>query len=100
MDKPVRDVHNLVRGSNPRPGAWTTIGGDQVEILDARTADGQGEPGELLEVDGDRFVVATSDGALEVTGVRADGDKLGAGEFAERAGLRPGGMLGSDRSTA
>jgi methionyl-tRNA formyltransferase len=99
-DKPVRDVYNLVRGSNPRPGAWTTIDGDQVEILDARSADGQGEPGELLEVDGDRFVVATADGALEVTGVRADGDKLGAGAFAERAGLRPGAVLGSDRSTA
>src|SRR5215217_6785551 len=32
--KPVRDVYNLIRGANPRPGAWTRIDGSEVEVLD------------------------------------------------------------------
>src|SRR4051794_23990060 len=29
--RPLAEVHNFIRGSNPRPGAWTTIGGEQVQ---------------------------------------------------------------------
>jgi len=31
--RPVRDVHNLIRGADPRPGAWTTIDGEEVGRL-------------------------------------------------------------------
>ena len=94
-DRPVRDVHNHVRGCTPRPGAWTTIGGQEVGIIESRPADGgDGAPGEVLEVGEDGFVVATADGALAVTGVRADGDKQAAGEFVQRAGLQAGAVLG------
>jgi methionyl-tRNA formyltransferase len=98
--RPVRDVYNLIRGSNPRPGAWTTIGGEQVEILDARPLpDGGGAPGTIAELTDDGFVVAVQGGAIAVAGVRADGDKLDAGEFAGRAGLRAGSVLGGGPGT-
>ena len=96
--KPVRDVYNLIRGSNPRPGAWTTIGGEEVQILDARPLpDGpDGAPGTIAELTDDGFVVAAGGGAIAVSGVKADGDKLDAGEFAgapacggQRARRRP-----------
>ncbi len=94
--KPVREVHDLIRGANPRPGAWTTVEGDEIQVLDAdRLDDDPGAaPGEVLAVDGDRLVVAAGGGAIAVRVVRADGDKLEAGEYARNAGLAAGARLG------
>ena len=94
--KPVREVHDLIRGANPRPGAWTTVEGDEVQVLDAdRLDDDPGAaPGEVVAVDGDRLVVAAGGGAIAVRLVRADGDKLEAGEYARDAGLTAGARLG------
>src|SRR3954463_5809323 len=94
--KPVGDVYNLIRGTNPRPGAWTTIGGEEVEVLDSERVDGDpgAPPGKVVEVDGDRLVVAADGGAIAVRVVRAGGDKLAAGEYARGAGVEAGTLLG------
>jgi methionyl-tRNA formyltransferase len=94
--KPAREVHDLIRGANPRPGAWTTVEGDEIQVLDAdRLDDDPGAaPGEVVAVDGDRLVVAAGGGAIAVRLVRADGDKLEAGEYARNAGLTAGARLG------
>src|SRR4051812_10293996 len=75
--KPARDVYNLIRGANPRPGAWTTIDGEQVEVLDCERVeeDPGAPPGQVVEVDGERLVVAAGGGAIAIRVVRADGDK-------------------------
>jgi methionyl-tRNA formyltransferase len=101
-DRPVRDVHNLIRGANPRPGAWTTIAGAEVEVLDCEPVDGNagGEPGTVVAVDGERLVVAARDGAIAVRGVRADGDKAPAGDYARGAGIEPGARLGGGERSA
>jgi len=95
--KPVREVHDLIRGANPRPGAWTTVKGDEVQVLDAdRLDDDPGAaPGEVVEVDDERLVVAAGGGAIAVRLVRAGGDKVAAGEFARGAGLAAGARLGA-----
>ena len=95
--KPVRVVHDRIRGANPRPGAWTTVEGDEIQVLDAdRLDDDPGAaPGEVVAVDGDRLVVAAGGGAIAVRLVRADGDKLEAGEYARDAGLTAGARLGA-----
>jgi methionyl-tRNA formyltransferase len=100
--RPVRDVHNLIRGADPRPGAWTTIDGEEVGILDAeRIDDDPGvEPGQVVAVDGDRLVVAAGGGAIAVGVVRADGEKTAAGEYARTSGLRAGVRLGGDARKA
>src|SRR4051794_22239627 len=100
--RPVRDVHNLIRGANPRPGAWTTIDGAQVEVLDCERVDGDpgGEPGTVVALDGERLVVAARDGAIAVLGVRADGDKARAGDYARDAGIEPGARLGGGERSA
>jgi len=94
--KPVREVHDLIRGANPRPGAWTTVAGEEVQVLDAdRLDDDPGAaPGEVVEVDDERLVVAAGGGAIAVRLVRAGGDKVAAGEFARGAGLAGGARLG------
>src|SRR3954447_6029777 len=90
--KPVREVYNHIRGTNPRPGGWTTIDGEEVGILDCRQVDGDpgAQPGEVVEVDGDRLVVAADGGAIAVQVVRADGEKVAAGEYARGAGIAAG----------
>jgi methionyl-tRNA formyltransferase len=29
-------IYNLIRGCNPAPGAWTTVGGKRLHLLDSR----------------------------------------------------------------
>jgi methionyl-tRNA formyltransferase len=95
--RPVRDVYNLIRGTNPRPGAWTTIGGEEVGILDCQPVEGDpgAPPGSVVAVDGDRMVVAAGGGSIAVTVVRAGGEKTDAGEYARGAGVEPGATLGA-----
>jgi methionyl-tRNA formyltransferase len=95
--RPVREVFDLIRGTNPRPGGWTTIAGEEVGILDCERVDGDpgARPGEVVEVDGDRLVVAAGGGAIAVQVVRAGGDKTPAGEYARAAGVAPGAVLGA-----
>jgi methionyl-tRNA formyltransferase len=94
--QPSRRVYDLIRGCNPRPGAWTTAGGEQVELLDCEhiASDPGAPPGHVVEVDADRLVVAAGDGAIAVRVVRADGERTPAGEWARSAGIAAGATLG------
>ena len=94
---PARRVHDLVRGSDPRPGAWTRHGDEELTLFGSRVVpDAGGEPGEVLRVDDDGLLVGTGDGgAVAVASVRVgDGDKQSSREVAERFGLRAGQRLG------
>ncbi len=89
------EIYNLIRGANPQPGAWTTFNGSEVKVFDSRKTDGSGEPGSVLSIDDSGLVVATADGAIRVTKVRAEAGKLAAAEYAAEAGLAAGAKLGS-----
>lgn len=91
--RPAGEVHDLIRGANPQPGAWTRHGGKRLQIFDSRRVDGGGAgiPGEVAGVDGEGFVVAAAGGAIRVQRVRPEGGaKMAAGEFAAGAGLKAG----------
>ena len=34
--KPWRQVHNLIRGCNPAPGAWTSLNGQTLQIFESK----------------------------------------------------------------
>jgi len=94
---PAATVYNLIRGSNPQPGAWTTYDGGQVQIFDSRRDEGatSATAGEVTSVSDDGFSVAAADGGIIVQRVRpAGGGKIPAGEFAATAGLRVGDRFG------
>lgn len=93
--KPSAEVYNLIRGANPQPAAWTTFNGSEVKIFDSRVAEGDGEPGSVLAVDDSGVVVATADGAIRISKVRADAGKISAQEYAGASGLATGDRLGS-----
>jgi methionyl-tRNA formyltransferase len=94
--RPVGDVYNLIRGANPRPGAWTTVGSEQVEVLDSDRVEGDpgAPPGQVVSVDGDGLVVAAGGGAVAIRLVRAGGEKTAACDYAHAASLGPGARLG------
>ncbi len=88
-------VYNLIRGSNPQPGAWTVCGGRTVQIYDARRVDGIGRPGSVIQADGDGVVIQADGGRILARKVRPEGGgKIPAGEWARNAGIGPDTILG------
>ncbi len=93
--KPAAEVYNLVRGTNPQPGAWTTFEGNELKIFDCAPADAAGAPGEVTEVTDEGFTVAAGGGGILVKRVRPHDDKkIAAAEFTANSGLAAGVVLG------
>jgi methionyl-tRNA formyltransferase len=94
--KPLREVHNLVRGANPQPGAWTIFEGAALQIFDCTKVQAAGgAPGEVVAVSDEGITVATGDGGLLVQRVRPEGSgKVAAAEFAGGAGIIQGARFG------
>jgi methionyl-tRNA formyltransferase len=95
--KPWRQIHNLIRGCNPAPGAWTTLDGKTVQIFEAKPLPARdpkgiaGKMGEIVAVEPDGFTVVCADGRIKVLRVKpADGGKVGAGDYAAAAHLVAG----------
>jgi methionyl-tRNA formyltransferase len=94
--KPVDQVYNLIRGCNPQPGAWTTLNGTEVQVYDSRRVDGDGQPGEIVEVSDDGVLVQAGGGRILIQRVRPKGgDKQGAHDWAASADVASGARLGS-----
>jgi methionyl-tRNA formyltransferase len=100
--KPIDQVYNLVRGSNPAPGAWTTLNGKKLQIFDARKilfrrfADVPGKIGEVTDITPQSFKIVTQGGLIEVLKAKfEDGKKLGGGELAQAGSIQAGSLLGS-----
>ncbi len=78
-DRPATDIHNLVRGTNPFPGAWchVTIHGEtkRLKILRTLIESGSGTPGTLLSYGKDGIVIACSVGAIRLVEVKPEGKR-------------------------
>ncbi|HEX5796011.1 MAG TPA: methionyl-tRNA formyltransferase [Geminicoccaceae bacterium] len=95
-NRPAAEIHNLIRGTDPQPGAWTVIGGTEVQVYDSARGRRSGAPGSVVAVGEGSFEVATSDGSIVVRRVRPKGGKKSdAGEFAREVGLSEGARLGA-----
>ena len=89
------DVYNLIRGTNPAPGAWTTFAGAELGLFDARPSEVTGTPGEVVSVSEDGVTVAAEGGSIRLMRVRPAGQgKIPAAEWAAAAGIAPGTKLG------
>jgi len=93
--RPAAELHNLVRGLSPFPGAWFEVdlgrGPERVKVLRATLADGAGAPGALLDEAG---LVACGAGALRLAQVqRAGRGPVGFDEFRRGARFERGRVL-------
>lgn len=93
---PAEKIHCLIRGTDPQPGAWTTMGSDRLNLFGSLRAEGAGAPGEILAVADSGITIAAGEGAITVIRVRPPGQraKIAAGEYAKARGLGAGSRLG------
>jgi len=93
--KPAAEVYNLIRGTNPQPGAWTAHDGNKLNVFDCAPVDADGAPGEIMGVSDDGFTVAAGGGGILVKRVRPHDDKkITAADFISNSGLAAGDVLG------
>src|SRR6185312_12524458 len=96
-DKPWSALDRLIRGCNPQPGAWCTLGGKTVRIFEAKPLPARdpkgigGKMGEIVAVEADGFTVVCADGRFKVARVQRDaGKQADAGEYAATVKLPAG----------
>ncbi len=92
------DIYNHIRGMNPFPTAYTTIAGERVKLFFGLKTTGTGEPGTIVRLEEDGFVVATGDEvAIKVVDLQPSGKKrMDGATFMRGAGqkLQVGDRLG------
>ena len=95
-DAPASTVHNLIRGVNPWPGAWTRFRNQTLKIWRAEQAEGQGKPGQVISVD-NHPVIATSSQAIRLLEIQLPGKKrTSATNLIHGTRLAVGEFLGDD----
>ena len=73
--KSADDVYNLIRACNPAPGAWTELNGTEIQIYDCTRIEGEGSPGELVDVLDDGITMQANDGRILIKRLRPKGGK-------------------------
>jgi len=94
---PIDKVYNLIRGTNPQPGATTYFHGKTLKIFDAKPIYDivGGLPGQIVNSSADGVVVSLKRGAILVQKVQMNkSSKIEAAEFAKQARLKIGDRLG------
>jgi len=95
-------IYNTIRGCNPAPGAWSTLGGTELQIFDARKhtvrtfGAVKGKIGEVVEVTERSFQVSAQGGRIEVLRAKlGEGKKLAASELISAGAIKAGMQLGA-----
>ncbi len=94
--RPASELNCLIRGLSPQPGAWFELASGsksvRVKVLHARTVDGKGNPGTVLD---DALTIACGEDALALISLQREGKKiLSAPEFLCGLALPAGTELG------
>ncbi len=93
-------IECLIRGLNPWPSAYTKWQNKTLKIWRAACVactDTESQPGQILEVLKDGFIVKTGDAALKVLEVQFEGKKrMDAGAFLRGCRMQPGDILGME----
>jgi methionyl-tRNA formyltransferase len=95
--QPATKIYNLIRGTNPQPGATTYFGGKKLKIFDSEPRPGPVDKaaGKIIEITEQGLLVATRDGAILVKRVQPEASpKIMAPEYIRSVGLKVGDKLG------
>lgn len=88
--KSAYDIHNLVRGLDSWPGAYTFRNGEKYKIWRTKVEAGASasSAGEILQADSSGLLVATGNGLLRVLELQAPGGKrMAAGDYLRGHGI-------------
>ena len=95
--QPIVKVYNLIRGTNPQPGATTSLRGQKLKIFDCELIMQavSAAPGDIIESSAKGIAVAGQGGYLLIKRVQPQGQpKVSASEYALKVGLKVGERLG------
>jgi methionyl-tRNA formyltransferase len=97
--KPAAEVDAWIRGMDPWPGAFSTLGGDRLKLFASATAGASagagGRPGEVLAADARGLMVACGEGAVFVGELQLPGRRrLGAAALLAGRPIPTGTLLG------
>ena len=101
--RPAVEIARTVRAFDPKPGAFTTLGGIEAKLFGARVAplDQTGAndspaPGTVLAVDGTGAFISCGSGVVRITDVQPSGTRrLTMNELARGRGIHVGDRLGT-----
>ena len=94
-NKPVAQVYNLIRGTNPAPGAWTLLNGEELGVFDCVRVPGDGISSRVMDVSDDGVTVQCIGGRIQIKRVRPAGSgKVTAAEWAAENNIEKGLSLG------
>jgi len=95
-------IHNLIRGCDPAPGAWTQCNGVKLQLFDSRKEPVRkfgavkGKIGEVLGLEHGRLVITAQGGRIHAGKAKlGDGKKLAAAELVSAGAIKAGQILGS-----
>jgi methionyl-tRNA formyltransferase len=95
FNRPASDVHNLIRGLSPLPGAWFEVGSagkaQRLKVLRSKVLDLSAAPGEVLP---QPLAIGCQKGAIQLIEVQRAGKRpMSAEEFLRGFKLAPGQRL-------
>lgn len=94
-NKPVGQVYDLIRGTNPAPGAWTVVNGEELGVFDCARVPGDGISSRVMEVSSEGVTVQCIGGRILIKRVRPAGQgKVPASDWAASTGIEAGKSLG------
>ena len=98
----VEAIHNLIRASDPAPGAWTLLDGTKLQLFESRKeivrtfGAVKGKIGEVLGLEDGRLVIAAQGGRIHAGKLKlGDGKKVAAAELVSSGSLKAGQLLAS-----
>lgn len=100
-EAPATSIHNLVRGTNPWPGAYSYLKGERMRIWKTKVYDEEKttgkEPGTIIEVSKDGFLVQAGKGVISVFEIQCDsGKRMTVEQYICGHELKPGDRFESE----
>jgi methionyl-tRNA formyltransferase len=90
--RPAQEVYNLIRGSDPSPGAWTRLDDSRIKVFDALLQPpGTAGPGVIESITDHGVLIGGDGGSFLIRKMQGEsGPQVAAHEFADEKRLRPG----------
>ncbi|WP_369297641.1 methionyl-tRNA formyltransferase [uncultured Neglectibacter sp.] len=77
--RPAQEIHDLIRGLNPWPGACATLDGKRLKLLASRVRETAGKPGAVVST-AEGMLIFCGDGSLLLTEIQTENGKRMSGK--------------------
>ena len=77
---PAKRIERLIRAGNPVPGAFTFFRGKRLKVWQGKLVEKKGNPGEVISIEKEGFIVGCGEGSLLLTSLQMEGKRTVSGE--------------------